>query len=347
MICSPKACSEAMGDTLAGKTKTVTSSDGSTLYGVYGLTLASDFRFASRLMSSSGSPDLSFHVAKTPLAVDWNQHEPAYASSSLLTTGESLLYVYRQEGYDVLRFTEVADYYLWPESIVCHLLDPAHDYVVEIYLLGLGFSLWLELQGIPALHASAVVVEDRAAAFLATNSGGKSSLAATLMQAGYPLLTDDVLPIERSGETFKGRPGYPQMRMWPEQAQLFLGHYEDLDIVHPAYSKRRVPVGKGGLGTFCGTSQSLACLYIPERRDPVDWGTGVEISPLSRQEALMSLVGQSFAAHIVDGLGLQRHRLNVLASLVSRVPIRRIAYPDGFEYLPSVRSAILEDLAGL
>ena len=316
-------------------------------YGLYGLTLASDFPFANKLAKGAGTPDLTFRLVEVPPAAGWDKREPVYASSSLLDSGESLVYVYRQDDYHVLRFTEVADFYLWPEHILCHVLDPAYDHMVEIHLLGIVFSLWLGLQGIPALHASAVVVKDRAVAFLATNKGGKSSLAATLMQAGYSLLTDDILPVERRGEVFWARPGYPQMRMWPDQAWRFLSHYEDLDIVHPAYSKRRVPVGENGLGDFCDASQPLACLYIPERRNPADRRTRVEITPISRGEALVSLIGQSFAPRIMEALRLQPHRFGLLASLVSQVPMRRVVYPEGFDHLPRVRCAILDNLANL
>lgn len=319
------------------------------VYGLYGLNLASDFPFDdSRLARGTGQPDLFFHLADEPPVTGWEKDEPAFASSPELDgVEESLIYVYRQDGYDVLRFTDVADYYLWPEGIVCHLLDPAYKYLVEIRLLGGTFALWLELRGMPTLHASAVVVEGHAAIFLATNSGGKSSLAASLMQVGWPLLTDDILPLERQGDMFLGRPGHPQMRMWPDQAQRFLGHYKDLEIVHPAYSKRRVPVGEGGLGTFQDGPVPLACFYLPERRDPAEWGTEVEIIPVPRTEALLSLVGQSFVPHTVQALGLQPQRLGFFTPLVTQVPMRRIIYPEGYEHLPEVRRHILEDLADL
>ncbi len=321
-----------------------TMTGGWPVYSLYGLTLASDFPFANRLPEGAGPPDLTFSLADAPPVTGWEERPSVYASPSRLDGGESLIYVYRQDDFHVLRFTEVADFYLWPQDIVCHLLDPAYDYVVEIYLLGIAFSLWLELRGIPALHASAVVVEDRAVAFLATNSGGKSSLAATLMQVGYPLLTDDILPIERHKETFEGRPGYPQMRMWPDQARHFLGYYEDLAIVHPAYSKRRVPVGEDGLGTFRDEPRPLACFYLPERRDPVEWGTGTEFVPVPRVEGLMTLVRQSFVPNTVEALGLQPQRLGFFAPLVSQIPVRRVVYPDGYDHLPEVRRAILADL---
>ena len=317
------------------------------VYSVYGLNLASEFPFKSQLARVSGKPDLTFRVVGTPPVPNLDLDAPAFASSPQLDgVEESLVYVYRRGEYDVLRRRNVADYYLWPRSIVCHLQDKAYEHLVEIYLLGAIFSLWLELRGVPALHASAVAVEGRAVVFLAANKGGKSTLAAALVQGGYPLLTDDVLPVESRGKTHVGLPGYPQMRMWPEQAQHFLGHYEGLEIVHPAYSKRRVPIGtEDGLGSFRDEPSPLACVYLPERRDPAQEGKRIEITTVPRTEALMALVGQSFLPHTVEALGLQPQRLRYFASLITDVPVRKLIYPQGYDRLPDVRRAILDDLS--
>ena len=207
-------------------------------------------------------------------------------------------------------------------------------------------SFFLERRGIPALHASAVAVGDRAVAFLSGNRGGKSALAASLAQAGHPLLTDDILPVKPAAGHFLGLPGYPAMRMWPDEAEHFLGHYRDLELVHPQLDKRRVAVGPAGFGTFCAEARPLACLYIPERRDPAAWGDGVEITPLRPTAALMELVRNAFTARAVEALGWQRSRLMVLGDLVQRVPVRRLIYPSGFQRLPQVRQAILRDLEG-
>ena len=238
-----------------------------------------------------------------PRDVDWQAIAPAYASQSHTDDGESIAYLYRLDDCDVLRFTRVADFYLWPDRIVCHLLDPAYASLVEIYFLGPVLSFFLERRGIPMLHASAAVVDGRAAAFLSSNHGGKSALAATLMQAGHRLLTDDILPIEQVGGRFLGRPGYPCMRMWPDEAQHFLGHYEGLEIVHPQLDKRRVVVGPEGFGAFCAEARPLACIYIPERRDPAEWGEAVRIEPLRPTAALMALVRNSFTPSLAQASG--------------------------------------------
>ena len=324
---------------------------------LYGLTLASDFAFANRLASGAGPADLTFTcVRSAPLSDALERAEPVYASPPYPEGGESEILLYRLGACWVLRFTGISDFYLWPERILCHPQDAPkypglrrnpehHRMVVEVQLLGIVLACWLEWQGIPALHASAVVVDDHAVAFLSTGGGGKSSSAVTLMQAGHPLLADDIVPVERSGEAFIGRPGYPQMRMWPEQAEHFLGNYENLEIVYPGYSKRRVLVEESGLGSFCDVSRPLACLYLPERREVADWGMRTVITPVPRREALISLLAHSFVPHIVEAMGLQSRRLGFFAEMTSRVPVRRVVYQSGLDHLPRVRRAILNDLS--
>jgi hypothetical protein len=111
-------------------------------------------------------------------------------------------------------------------------------------------SFYLQRQGLLVLHASTVVIDDRAVAFLSHKFSGKSTIAAALVKSGHPLLTDDILTIEERDGILIGRPGYPQMRLWPEEANNFVGHYKDLERVLPDLSKRCVPVGLGALVPF-------------------------------------------------------------------------------------------------
>ena len=226
------------------------------------------------------------------------------------------------------------------------LLEPSCHYLVEIQCLGHIFSIWLESRGVPALHASAVVVGERAMAFVAGNEAGKSSLAASLTQAGYPLLTDDILPLDCTGEGVRGCPGYPQMRLWPNQAEHFLGHYRELEIVHPAYSKRRVAIGADGLGTFWDRPAPLGCLYLPEMRDDGS-DTSVEIEAVPPREIFAQLLRCSFLGAAAERLGRQPERFRALAQVASAVPARRLRYCPDKDQLVEVRRAILADFAVL
>ena len=138
--------------------------------------------------------------------------------------GGNLITVHRMDGFDVIHVANSADYYIWPEKIIAHLLNPRYRDRIEIDLLGWILSLWLELHHVLAIHASAVVTRHGAIGFISGNRGGKSALAAAFVKGGYPLLTDDILAVGKGeGPGFFARPGYPQMRMWPDEAEYFMG----------------------------------------------------------------------------------------------------------------------------
>jgi hypothetical protein len=257
---------------------------------------------------------------------------------------EKLLDLYQLQEIDLMRFIGSADYYLGKEFIHCHLFDQNAHYLVEIYFLGVVLSFWLERLGVRTIHASALSIDGTALVFLSTHGAGKSALAGIFVQAGYPLLTDDILPVEDESDIFIGRPGYPTMRMWPDEAEHFLGSYEHLPLVHPELTKRRVFIGPDGFGTFCEESQPIACIYLPERRDPSDSNTAIKIMPVSPRDGVIELVRHSFSAHLAEAAGLAPQRLDFFARMVKQVPMRRLIYPSGFHHLPRVREAILEDL---
>jgi hypothetical protein len=169
---------------------------------------------------------------------------------------------------------------------------------------------------------------------MSRHGGGKSGLAAAMVQAGFPLLTDDLLVLDEREERWEVRPAYPEMRMWPDEAAHFAGPPEALPLVQSDSEKRRVAIGDGGFGSFLDASTPLSCIYLASRRPEMDGGA--EIQPVSRSEALIELVRHSFSPRLVEAAGLQPARLDRLARLVRAVPVRRLVYPSGFDRLPEV-----------
>lgn len=312
------------------------------LYSLFGITMASNVPFTSRFEKGHEKPDLTFIRSKKPLINDiWDQKSPDYSSLFKNEAGNSLAYLYRFKDCDVFKLTDIADFYISSDRIMYYIPKDEFYPLVEIQLLGNVFSYWLERQGIPAIHASVINVDGNGIGFLSSNKGGKTSIAASLMQIGYPLVTDDIMAIEHEDQICC-RPGYPTMRMWPEIAEHFLGHFEDLPLVHPELSKRRVFVGQDSFGEFYNHKIPLKCLYIPERRDMKN--PKIEIKSVSQGEGIIELVRHSFIANLVDSIGLQPKRLEIFTKIVLNVPFRRIIYPNGYEHLEDVCNAILGDL---
>jgi hypothetical protein len=306
--------------------------------------MASDYPFANPLSRGSGTPDVTFSCRETrPYPVD-SVKKPVYVSESKTEDGDSIFTISPMDDGFVIHRAKTVDFYLSSRTIIAHLLDPAYAFMVEIILLGEIFSLWLELRGTPMIHASATVVDNHAIAFLSTNKGGKSGLAAAFVQQGHEILTDDILPLENRDNMIIGLPGYPAMRMWPDQAGHFLGEYNHLEFVHPDLSKRRIPVGPGGFGSFCNERKPLKAIYLPRRLGP---DSGITIEPLSQKNAFFALIQYSFTAGLVELLGLQPQRMEFFSRVAKQVPVRRLNYPDGFHHLPRVVEAVLEDSRSL
>ena len=61
---------------------------------------------------------------------------------------------------------------------------PAH------YLFSHALPLWLALQGVPVLHASAASFDERAVAFIGRSGMGKSTLCAALNHTGHGIAED-------------------------------------------------------------------------------------------------------------------------------------------------------------
>ncbi len=313
-------------------------------HGLFGLTLASDFPFESRLGRGRGEPDLSFSSLGDPPA-DEPLAEPVYESSLRDESGNSLVRLYRLPDGELLRFGDALDFYLGRRRIDYRLRDPGWAEAIEVRFLGTVLSYWLERLEVCVLHASAVVADGRALAFMANNRGGKSALAAAMMSAGAPLLTDDVLPVEPRGGEIVARSGYPQMRMWPDALSHFGAGTPERSSFPRRFGKHWVPVGSDGFGEFHAAAAPLGRVYLPRREDQGTPSGEVRISELPPREAVIELLRCSFSPNIVEAVGLQRHRLETFARLVEQVPVRRLSYPSGLEALPRIRRAVLADLA--
>lgn len=86
-------------------------------------------------------------------------------------------------------------------------------------LLGGVMGVYLYTRGVMCLHASGVVIERTAALILGASGRGKSSTTASLVQRGFPLLTDDIAALDFQPGAVFVQPGYQHLRLWPDTAQ--------------------------------------------------------------------------------------------------------------------------------
>lgn len=242
-----------------------------------------------------------------------------------------------------MSFNGVGDFWIGQARVVAVPAPGADPELVELRLLGPVLAFCLELRGVVTLHASAVAVDGRAVAFLATHGGGKSSLAAASMRQGADLLTDDLLALDVEDGAVRARPGYPQMRMWPAAAEHFTGAVERWPRVLSGMGKRRIEVGEGGFGAFQPAPVPLAAILLPEHRADA---AEVCLEPVAPAAAVMALLAGSYLPRLAPAAGLHERRLALLGRLVEAVPVRRLVYPRGFDRLDATAVRLLDLVRG-
>jgi hypothetical protein len=170
-------------------------------YRLYGLTVQSDFRLEEADACPSAEPGL--HI----VAADLSHHSrpfDGFRHFAMLPEG------------DLLRFRDVGAFLVRAGGREIAVdLDPAFDgRLLALPLLGPVIAILMHRLGDLVLHGSAVELGGQAAIFLGDKGAGKSTTAASLVAAGYPLIADDVVAVRFGGdETPVVAPGYQAMKL--------------------------------------------------------------------------------------------------------------------------------------
>ena len=110
----------------------------------------------------------------------------------------SAWYTFAQCGEEVVgRFYGLADFEIDRTGRrVTYYRDPAAPDLVAILIAGSLVAYLLSAAGRLVLHASAVEVDGSALAFVGFSGQGKTTVATLLCAEGYPLVADDLLPVD-------------------------------------------------------------------------------------------------------------------------------------------------------
>ena len=205
------------------------------------------------------------------------------------------------------------------------------------YLLGQVLSFSLLSFGYEPLHATAVVIDGEAVGFLGNCGYGKSTLGAGFLIRGFPILTDDVLALEREGGRWIAHAGPARLKLFPSVAQGVLAR-DNGRLMNPETSKLVLPLAPAEANA---RTLPLRALYV--LNDPAERGTqGVTIAPLSGQQSFIETIHAAFNLIQIDRARLENH-FGMATQLVREVPLRRLTYPRRLSLLDAVCVAVLND----
>ena len=296
---------------------------------VFGLSLRSNVSIPGLKETAplSAAPDVDVHFGAEPFFESASvpaSRDLIFASSVNAESGEPSLQVWQvlpgswiELGYyDGLRFWVDQRgrniWAKWPDTLT---IDD-----VAAYVIGPVFGLVLQLRGITCLHASAVAFENHAVAFAGGDGAGKSTTAAAFARRGYAVISDDMVALVERDGAFYVLPAYPHLSLWQDSVELLYGPDKELPDFSRNLVKRRLALGANNL-KFAERPLPLAAIFVLGERSASDAAPYWEDLP--PQEALMSLIGNSFAGHLLD----KKARAAEFASLgrvVISVPVKRL-----------------------
>ena len=186
------------------------------------------------------------------------------------------------------------------------------------------------------IHASAVAIGGRAAAFVARSGRGKSTLAAAFARAGMPFLSDDGVSLTPGEGGYLADPNRPSFRLWMDsEAEVVLGQAAPAE-----QDGEKSLVDAGETLPFQSEPLPLGALYF---LGPGDSAQPV-ISPMPRRQALAELLNHSFFLDADDRERMKRH-FEALTRLAETVPSFALDYPRRYDRLPSVVRAVSSHLS--
>jgi hypothetical protein len=316
-------------------------------YSVYGLSLHSNQSIPG-LIELKNQPDVDVQVW-LDLVPDWLKelveykarewYKSRYQSENgepilkawKLGKGEYLRLVYSDRTQFIIERGGNQIWVTWPGELT--LEDTA------TYLLGPILGYVLRLRGVTCLHASAIGVGESAIAFVGIAGAGKSTTAATFAQAGFPVLSDDVLPFLEQEGRFWAQPAYPRVRLWASSVKALYGKADALPYLTPNWDKRYLDLTQVGY-QFHPAPLPLAAIYVLSDRifSPI----APLIEPISTQTGLINLIANTYANTLLDKT-MRAQEFDLLSRVVANVPIRRVIANADPVYISKLRELILED----
>src|SRR5256714_814723 len=187
--------------------------------------------------------------------------------------------------------------------------------VMRLFILGPGLGVLLHQRGFLVLHASAIVANGEAIAFIGEKGQGKSTMAGAMARRGFSLLADDIVAIDVDATPRPMvYPGFPQIKLWPEAAAELGAQVEQLPRVHPELEKR----GRRMEERFATEPAPLGKIFV------LADGDEDSIHSLPPQQVFMNLVHNCYTYSMLKQSGTQAAHFRQTIRLAGKVPVMNL-----------------------
>ncbi|MCX6397545.1 MAG: hypothetical protein NTV23_13750 [Propionibacteriales bacterium] len=291
-------------------------------YSVYGLTFCSEIELTDLGEPLPGPVQADVRIRIAPLAAP-------PADVPLLDHG-----LWRSGDTCGVAVPDVARYEVRAGSEI--VVDPvagADPAAVRLFLLGSMMGALMMQRDHLVLHGNAVRIGDACAVVVGRSGAGKSTLAAEFARRGLDVLSDDVVPVDRTGMALTG---YPRIKLWDDALERLGVDKDSLERIHTSHEKFQLPVRRSR-----SEPVRLRWIYVLERHE----GDALTLAPVHGALTFSLLHEHTYRNELVHGPGPMAQHLEQCARLVSAARVTRVCRPVATMTAEDTAEAILQDIA--
>ena len=232
----------------------------------------------------------------------------------------------------------VGEFLVAPDGrrIACRPVERCSGESFQVYMLGQALSFALVKQHLEPLHATVVEIDGEGVAFLGGSAFGKSTVAASFLEAGHRLVTDDLLVLQQSGTTIWAYPGPPRIKLFPDIASRFLGGAVGVHM-NADTGKLIVPLDER---QTCAHAVPIRAMYVLTSPPEAARQAAVTSETLSPRASFIELVKSTFNRRLAGARRMER-QFAAAGRLIDALPFTRLTYPRRFERLKDIHDIVL------
>jgi hypothetical protein len=208
------------------------------------------------------------------------------------------------------------------------------DASVRVFLLGSAMGVLMFQRQHLVLHGNAVQLGDGCLVCVGPSGAGKSTLAAALMRRGYPLLADDVVPVNAQCEAL---PGFPRIKLWQDSAEKMQIATDGLARIRPDMEKFNLPT----ISDMAAAPLPIRWVYILSNHNKDEF----VFEAVRGMDRFPVLRNNTYRVRFLEGMDLKAQHLSLCAQLSAKIRLVRVTRPNTRFALDELADRILADAA--
>jgi hypothetical protein len=235
----------------------------------------------------------------------------------------------------LFHFPEVASYLVkCGKQITITPAKNADENRIRLFLLGTAAAMLLHQRGILPLHASGIRTAKGAVLFTGHSGFGKSTLMATFLDRGYPMLTDDLAAITLdANQQPLVFPGFPHLKLWADSAEKLNKPITGQQRIQLEFDKYSVPVTT----SFDNKPLPLHSVYVLTSNN----AARMYLRPLPAAGRFNAILDHTWQKLTLKQMNRHADHFRLAATIAKKVHMQRVFRPEK-PFLPHALADLIE-----